>query len=531
MAMSRVPDDVMRNIVEFATQSLRAVLSLQLISRHFYEVMRQTKMLSHVRARFDDLHDGQHLSVGLRHLSIVDARNALTPLALLCGLRTLHIPRCRTSSDIAQYLQNMTQLEELDLSNMVWLKILPMSLMSLKRLNIQNTGIQRLPYMPNLEELDVSSCQHVSDYIVFRACPNIRSLKMTDSLATILDFRKLTQLQELDISSSELTHLHVGPQLCVLNVELCEYLLEIPGLPNLLELNVQACDSLDVLPELPKLLKLLNCGSQTCPNSSMKQLRELGASKYTFERFEVLDLPGLEKLDLQGCEFVEQNFEKLPNLVHLVLELEASANVNCLPSSLIHLQLDDKVSDLDMSLVACNLTNLKTLIVNSDITDAGMMSIAKIRGLEHFCIDNNRSGNITSLGVSHLAASNLRHLELRSCAVDDLTVVSGFANLEVLIIWGNIKQLDPEPLANAQRLTTLEFTGCTLQSLRGLNAIPRLEMLSIVSCRVVSENIHDLIPIQVAFLTFDLISLKFNKQRVDFAKQLKASNSWMEIRV
>ena len=53
MSLSRVPDDVIRTVVEFATQSLRAVLSLQLISHHFHIVMRQPKMLWHVRAHFE----------------------------------------------------------------------------------------------------------------------------------------------------------------------------------------------------------------------------------------------------------------------------------------------------------------------------------------------------------------------------------------------------------------------------------------------------------------------------------------------
>ena len=162
MSLSRVPDDVIRTVVEFATQSLRAVLSLQLVSRHFHAVMKQPKMLWHVRVHFDNFQDGQHLGVGLRHLSILSSRSTLAPLALLQGLRTLHMPDWRTNADVMQYLGNVTQLEELDLSKAVWLTRFKSLPASLKRLNVSETSIQEffLPYMPNLEELDVSCCRN-----------------------------------------------------------------------------------------------------------------------------------------------------------------------------------------------------------------------------------------------------------------------------------------------------------------------------------------------------------------------------------
>ena len=313
MSLSRVPDDVIRTVVEFATQSLRAVLSLQLISRHFHAVMKQPKMLWHVRARFNDFQDGQHLGVGLRHLSIPGSRSTLAPLSLLQGLRTLHMPDWRTNADVMQYLGNATQLEELDLSKAVWLTRFESLPASLKRLNVSETSIQEffLPYMPNLEELDVSCCRNpftksqefdAPDFIA--CCPNLRSLTMTRASES-LDLRYLTKLQMLDISSGDLTHLQVGHQLRVLNAERCVFLLKIPDLPNLTELNVRFCESLVVLPQLPNLLKLHNYGSPTRPNISMSQLRELDASELTFEHFECLAMfPKLEKLDLRGCEFV-----------------------------------------------------------------------------------------------------------------------------------------------------------------------------------------------------------------------------------
>ena len=540
MSLSRVPDDVIRTVVEFATQSLRAVLSLQLISRHFHAVMKQPKMLWHVRARFNDFQDGQHLGVGLRHLSIPGSRSTLAPLSLLQGLRTLHMPDWRTNADVMQYLGNATQLEELDLSKAVWLTRFESLPASLKRLNVSETSIQEffLPYMPNLEELDVSCCRNpftksqefdAPDFIA--CCPNLRSLTMTRASES-LDLRYLTKLQMLDISSGDLTHLQVGHQLRVLNAERCVFLLKIPDLPNLTELNVRFCESLVVLPQLPNLLKLHNYGSPTRPNISMSQLRELDASELTFEHFECLAMfPKLEKLDLRGCEFVEQDFTKLPNLTSLILEPEASASLYCLPTSLTHLQLDGEVSDRHMAALP-TLTNLKALLVASEhCTYAGMMWISRIPSLEILSVDNASHWSISSFGVSYLEnLLNLRHLELLYCTVDDLAVVSRVANLEILDIDGIDAQLNLEPLANMKRLTRLEINNCTLESLRGVNQVARLEVLSITDCRLVCDDIVDLIPAQLTYLKLALTSMRLvGKLWADFVKNLKTSHPWMEI--
>jgi Leucine-rich repeat (LRR) protein len=534
MSLSRVPDDIIRTVVEFATQSLRAVLSLQLVSRHFHAVMKQPKMLWHVRAHFNDFQDGQQLGVGLRHLSIPGARSTLASLALVRGLRTLHMPGWRINADM-QHLQNMTQLEELDLSRAVWLRKLESLPVSLKRLNINGTPIQRLPYMPNLEELDVSGNgvhRSVSDSIILSTCPNLRSLKMADSASEMLDLRCLAKLQELDISSGDLTHLQVGHQLHVLTAERCAFLREIPDLPNLTELNVMFCESLVVLPQLPNLLKLHNYGSPTRPNISMSQLRELDASELTFEHFECLAMfPKLEKLDLQGCEFVEQDFTKLPNLTSLILEPEASASLYCLPTSLTHLQLDGEVSDRHMAALP-TLTNLKTLLVTSEhCTDASMMWISRIPSLEFLSVDNASHWSISSFGVSYLEnLPNLRHLELLYCTVDDLAVVSRVANLEILDIDGIDAQLNLEPLANMKRLTRLDINNCALESLRGVNQIARLDVLSITDCRLVCDDIVDLIPAQLTYLKLALTSMRLvGKLWADFVKNLKTSHPWMEI--
>lgn len=81
-----------------------------------------------------------------------------------------------------------------------------------------------------------------------------------------------------------------------------------------------------------------------------------------------------------------------------------------------------------------------------------------------------------------------------------------------------------------KRLTTLEFNNCTLESLRGVNQIARLDVLSITHCRLVDDDIFDLIPNQLTFLELRLTSLRLvGKTWTDFIKRLKESNPWMEL--
>jgi Leucine-rich repeat (LRR) protein len=112
-----------------------------------------------------------------------------------------------------------------------------------------------------------------------------------------------------------------------------------------------------------------------------------------------------------------------------------------------------------------------------------------------------------------------------------MAVVSRIANLEILNIRGNDEQLNLELLANMQRLTRLELNNCTLESLRGVNQIARLDVARPTAhCRLVCEDIFDLIPNQLTYLKLRLISLRLvGKRWTDFTNDLRTANPWMEI--
>jgi Leucine-rich repeat (LRR) protein len=449
------------------------------------------------------------------------------------GLRVLRMPNWSFDADDFTHLQNLLWLEELDLSqasSRIQLKCLPASL---RLLNVRATSIRELPHMPNLEALDVSNCYQ---WLGVPRCPKLRSLNMTGNSAEVLDFRHLLELQELDVSNCEMSHLLVGPQLRVLIAEQCSCLLEIPDLPNLLELNVMFCERLVVLPQLPALMKLKNCATATRPNRSMGQLREFDANALVSNEPQCLDLvPLVENLELQGCEFSNGDFlARLTNLTWLILKFNTPPNLQFASSltKLTRLRLYGDISDSDLAPLV-TLKTLKSLEVTSDaMTDAGLISIAQIRGLAHLSIDTNRCRDLSCLGLS----VDLRHLELVSCAIDDLSVMSTIVNLEILCIWSNRTPLDLEPLAKSQSLTKLKIHGCDVRTLRGLNQIPRLAELAITTCRLhhlycrPCQESLDLLPQQLTTLTFKLVSAPHDGRKwKQLLKQFRASNPWVEI--
>jgi hypothetical protein len=532
--LMNIPDDLMRTVVEFGTRSLRAIVSLQLINRHFRAVMRQPKMVSHVIAQFNHFHHGQALGElvsGLRRVSIPRPQ-ALSPLTAMPGLRTLHMPGWSFDVDELKLLQKLSRLEDLDLSKAASLRKLEFLPTSLRRLNVSGTSIGELPDMPNLEALDVSNCGW---WLAVPRSPNLRSLKMTGNCSEVLDFRHLHRLEELDISNCELTHLKVGLQLRALIAEHCLYLREIPDLPNLLELNVMFCERLMVLPQLPMLLKLKNYGTMTQPNRSMGQLRELDANTLTCNLPNCFDLmPLLESLEMSGCEFTNGDFlARLSYLTWLILEFDTPADLRFVSAltGLTRLHLSKNITDGDL-VPLTTLSNLKTLAVTSDhLTNVGMFWISQISGLEHLSVGSNFYCNVSNLGVSYLRALvSLRHLKLGYCVVD-LSVMSELSHLESLHVEGNVDPLNLGPLADLKRLTHLELGDCELQTLGGLNRIPSLDVLTITTCRLLAcEDPLDLIPRQLTTLTFKLHSVTHvGKKWQESVQRFKTANPWMEI--
>ena len=87
MSLFKIPDDVWRMVVEFATCSLWQVLVLQRVGRHFRQIMRHPLMVSHLRVELGDLSHVQRL--GSFRLGVHDLTAEAVPArAAVFGVRT-----------------------------------------------------------------------------------------------------------------------------------------------------------------------------------------------------------------------------------------------------------------------------------------------------------------------------------------------------------------------------------------------------------------------------------------------------------
>ena len=118
VSLLNVPDDVVRLVFTYCTQSLVVLLAMQLISKRFRDIMRHPNMVSHVFMdlyHFPNVRALGRLVTGLRHVHISNSLD-LSPLALMPLLRTLHMPDCGIDADGFCAVGNLTRLECLDIS-------------------------------------------------------------------------------------------------------------------------------------------------------------------------------------------------------------------------------------------------------------------------------------------------------------------------------------------------------------------------------------------------------------------------------
>lgn len=394
-----------------------------------------------------------------------------------------------------------------------------------------------LPDLPHLEQLYAAGCR---DLLALPHMPALRALNVANSLphCKVMDFLGFPALEQLDVTACWCQHLRVGPRLRVLKAGSCDQLLDLPDMPNLVKLNVDGCDKLLAFPQLPALVKLSMTMCLAPLNSSMTSLRDLRVHDPTpDDRHYFQHAPRLDTLRLMECEFERGDFlTRLVTLTSLSLEFDEWDDfpLECLAHlpRLRALALVNYVSDVDLSHLE-PLTDLRSLSVTSDqISEEGLKFIGRVHSLEQLSIDNEGFLSLSSTALSYLSTlTRLRHLNLVACDVHDLHAVAQLSSLEEFHIAANDEPLNLEPLANLRRLTKLAVRDCDVESLRGLNQIPFLDVLTVTSCEgLTRQGLSDLLPCRLSSLIIgsdsrDLLEDGWGT----FVQALRLTNMWVDI--
>lgn len=355
--LQRVPDDVLGQVVEFATQTLREVLRLQLISKHFRKAMSYSNKLTHLDVTFKDLREVNqlgHMAAGVRKATIhnlerlgslsglpavrsLDFTNGLFKIGLdvmhLTHLRSLNIQQCHSLERIDNLPPGLHDLNAFGCHELVHL---PACLPQLLTLNIRNCyNLEAIPLMPQLLTLDATQCPAplgiMTTLLSLSASHNdhdsvskhtgLRTLKLQDCAFDQSDFLvPLVQLNTLRLYLTGTYSYYDTQGLSALsNLEL----LELDG-----PLTDEHVKSIETLTQLRSLIlccrKMSDEGMRSVAKLQGLTWLELWCScspQFSHAGLRHLALPQLQTLRLFGVRDLTdlQGFEGLASLEHLII--------------------------------------------------------------------------------------------------------------------------------------------------------------------------------------------------------------------
>lgn len=444
-----IPDDAWCLVVEFATYSLRQVLLLQQISRHFRQVMRNPLMVAHLSVEVGDLSHVQRmgaLGLGVRYLKAValPASAALEFLVCTASVHSLNLSHGKFDSGTFQSaIMLVSNLQQLDVSfcrQLVRIQELPHTLRALDVMNC--TRLVALPPMPNLDDLNASHCPRL------RVLPELPVLISADLGYGPAAIDPMDTLRHLKISqanvpdSRRLTRLD---SLCLLE---CNFEQEWTCAP------------------------LTNLVALTLVFVSYRRAHDLTGLSL---------LKGLQKLHLEGgvCDDNLTSLESLTSVKSLFVASEL-------------------ISDEGLVSIA-KMRALETLYLNNcrrtQLTGRGLSALAALPQLRSLHLSE-------CYGVAHRMKGLSTLTQLQALCIDNdhdsREAMSWQVTPEEAQIDEWAHENDFKPLVRLPNLTTLELLYCSVKSLRWLKRIPRLQMLVVKGCDLTLTGLWALVPCKIA---------------------------------
>lgn len=357
LTLERLPDAILRIVVQFATGTLLQVLKLQSINKYFQRVLHHSNKLSHVDVKLNDFGDVRRLggmTAGIRTLTLRSLPR-LDSFVSLLGLRSLDLSYgCFTAEhfdlsalvhlsslkiEFCSNLQHATRLpvslRDLTARGCASLLSLPPALPKLVSLNVRHCHrLSAVPSAPCLITLDVMHCPATlgpmpslcaikarqSDHYPLSMYTSMHSLKLVECTFPHTDF--LAALTQLTTLSLKLPKTHLAFDLTgVSGLRLLENL-ELEG-----PLSDEHLKSLEPLGSLQSFIlcstKMTDDGMRSV--AKLQGLTALGlscsfASGFSHSGLRHLTLPRLKTMNLFGCDLTDlESLQGLENLETLVV--------------------------------------------------------------------------------------------------------------------------------------------------------------------------------------------------------------------
>jgi len=365
---------------------------------------------------------------------------SLAAISGLLLLKKLDISQCDlVTDDGLRYLRDLKDIEELSLGwcrniTSVGIDIITsqvgrqfsLRMLCLARCAIDNSGVECLNRLKQLEELSLSGCTDVGSSSLGRAIENLSVLSVLDisycpgilraSWQGKIDNVKSLCLSYSGVRDNQMLRFNHLPNLEELNFDSCvvsdwtiAHLAENDVTPNLLSLDLSDTDLSDAgMQHLSKFTKLKHLSLFYCnvSNSGLQHIAQLTS---------------LESLNLDSRDIGDEGLYHLRHLNLKALDIfsgritDSGCSMISKIKSLESLELcGGFIGDLGCAMLASleNLTSLN-LSQNDSITDRGAAALAALSNLRALNLSNTR---VTSAALTHFEnLAKLQSLALYGC--------------------------------------------------------------------------------------------------------------------